>query len=257
VAPALHVAAPDRKGWELLTAKIGRVTRPRYAAGVCASVLLLPAFLLRSWGTEAAPPAFEVSAAVAPPSTWVHPARIVSEPTPAAVASPVRYNSPTPASPTTTVAEVTTRVAPQSTTTTLVVTTSTLAREISTTTTSGPARTAPPTTRPPSTTTTTRPIFLALPALGAAVGPAAKPPLIHSDRGLASWFNAPDQTCAHRTVPKGTEIKVTRVSTGMSTTCEVADWGPADTTRLIDLSMDTFEQLAYADAGLIDVIIEW
>ena len=97
-------------------------------------------------------------------------------------------------------------------------------------------------------------MYVALPSLGPVV-PAVR--YAHSERGLASWFNAPDKTCAHRTAPKGTLIKVTRVSTGESITCEVADWGPEDTSRVIDLSLDTFESLGYASAGLIDVQIEW
>jgi rare lipoprotein A (peptidoglycan hydrolase) len=52
-------------------------------------------------------------------------------------------------------------------------------------------------------------------------------------------------------------IKVTRPATGASTTCVVDDWGPGDTSRIIDLSLDTFEELASPDAGVIDVTIEW
>jgi rare lipoprotein A (peptidoglycan hydrolase) len=37
----------------------------------------------------------------------------------------------------------------------------------------------------------------------------------------------------------------------------VDQWGPADTTRIIDLSMDTFEKLAPPSVGLIEVVIEW
>ena len=144
-------------------------------------------------------------------------------------------------------ADVTARVAPTST---VGVTTTTLgAKAVATTTsTTAVART---TTTIAVTTTTTR--VVALPALG-PVTPAAK---TQTERGVASWYNAPDRTCAHRTAPKGTIIKVTRPSTGETTTCEVADWGPADTSRVIDLSMDTFELLSHAGAGLIDVLIEW
>jgi rare lipoprotein A len=74
---------------------------------------------------------------------------------------------------------------------------------------------------------------------------------------VASWFHAPDGTCAHTTIPVGTVVRVTRLSTGVATTCVIDDWGPADASRIIDLSMDTFEKLASADAGLIDVLIEW
>ena len=80
----------------------------------------------------------------------------------------------------------------------------------------------------------------------------------HNDAGVASWFNAPDNTCAHRTLPFGTMVKVTRPRNGAVAFCKVNDRGPTIATgRLIDLSMDTFEKLAPAEAGLIDVTIEW
>lgn len=76
--------------------------------------------------------------------------------------------------------------------------------------------------------------------------------------GIASWFNAPDATCAHLTIPMGTIVKVTRIHDGASTTCKVNDRGPTvETGRLIDLSLDTFEKLAPRTVGLIDVKIEW
>ena len=68
----------------------------------------------------------------------------------------------------------------------------------------------------------------------------------HNDAGIASWFNAPDNTCAHRTLPFGTMVKVTRRANGAVAFCKVNDRGPTVATgRLIDLSMDTF-----AEAGL-------
>jgi len=80
----------------------------------------------------------------------------------------------------------------------------------------------------------------------------------HNDAGVASWFNAPDATCAHRTLPFGTMVRVTRPATGAVVTCKVDDRGPTvETGRLIDLSMDTFAALAPTSAGLIDVTIEW
>ena len=109
----------------------------------------------------------------------------------------------------------------------------------------------------PSTTTTTAPTLVSLPAALTPVAPTGRGSARRTDRGKASWFHAPDGTCAHTWVPKGTEIRVTRVSTGASTTCIVDDWGPADESRIIDLSLDTFEQLASPDAGVIDVTIEW
>ncbi|MDQ4068999.1 MAG: septal ring lytic transglycosylase RlpA family protein, partial [Actinomycetota bacterium] len=82
--------------------------------------------------------------------------------------------------------------------------------------------------------------------------------LTRSDSGVASWFKTTEGTCAHRVLPLGTMVKVTRVFNGASATSRVADRGPTvETGRLIDLSHDTFEKLADLEVGLIDVTIEW
>ncbi|HEX6595957.1 MAG TPA: septal ring lytic transglycosylase RlpA family protein [Acidimicrobiales bacterium] len=92
--------------------------------------------------------------------------------------------------------------------------------------------------------------------LPAALRPAQQA-RANTERGVASWFGAPAHTCAHRTLPFGTVIKVTMISTGVSTECSVADRGPSDMSRVIDLSTDTFEHLADTSVGLIEVVIEW
>jgi rare lipoprotein A len=152
-------------------------------------------------------------------------------------------------------------------------TTTTRARPVSTTTVARPRSTTTTTTPRPATTTTT------LPAGPPAISPPTTTPLTplttllekvvppaaavssaltKSDSGVASWFDAPKATCAHRTLPMGTLVKVVRVSTGASATCKVDDRGPTVATgRLIDLSLDTFEKLAHRDTGLIDVTIHW
>ena len=129
------------------------------------------------------------------------------------------------------------------------------------------------TTTPPVTATTVASITLAASPPPAVVGAttttttiAAPPSTVasssklygHNDAGVASWFNAPDNTCAHRTLPFGTMVKVTRPKTGAVAFCKVNDRGPTVATgRLIDLSMDTFAKLAPTSAGLIDVTVEW
>lgn len=166
--------------------------------------------------------------------------------------------APVPAPPTTapptTVDRTTSTVRPTSTTSSTVAVRA--AREPAPTTTVAapptPTTSVPPTTVAPTTTTSTG-VVVSLPA---ALRPAQQPGA-RTDRGVASWFGAPASTCAHRTLPFGTIIKVTRVETGATTECKVADWGPADTSRVIDLSTDTFERLADASVGLIDVVIEW
>ena len=140
---------------------------------------------------------------------------------------------------------------PTATTTTKKPATTTTSRPAPTTTTTRPARATPTTTIPGTPLTT---------LLEAVVPPPAEvsSAITRSDSGVASWFKAPAGTCAHRTLPKGTSVKVTRRSSGASATCKVADRGPTkETGRLIDLSLDTFEKLAHPDTGLIDVTIEW
>lgn len=124
-------------------------------------------------------------------------------------------------------------------------------------TTGPPATTAPtvPPTTAPATTTTTQPLALSAPAVASRAAPSATP--AHTEQGEATWFHAPDGSCAHRTAPIGTIITVTRISTGARTTCYVDQWGPEAPYRVIDLSMDTFEKLAPAEVGVINVVIEW
>ena len=155
-------------------------------------------------------------------------------------------------------------------------TTSTTRARPTTTTTAAPAakRAATTTTAPARTTTTAAstsppraapaPTITALSPLPSVVG-AVVPPVTavasavtRTDSGIASWFNAPDATCAHRTLPFGTMLMVTRIHYGAVATCKVNDRGPTlETGRLIDLSLDTFEKLAAREAGLVDVRIEW
>ena len=152
------------------------------------------------------------------------------------------------------------------TSTTRVRPTTTTAKPRATTTTTAPARTTTTATRPvaapkgaPGTTTTVA--LGPLPSVVQAVVPpvtAVASAVTRTDSGIASWFGAPDGTCAHRTLPMGTIVKVTRIHNGAVATCKVDDRGPTvETGRLIDLSDDTFEKLAAKEAGLIDVRIEW
>ena len=142
-------------------------------------------------------------------------------------------------------------------------TTTTTKMPTSTTTTVRPATpiTAPkPAPAPATSTTVVKPLTPLTTILAAVVPPAAavSGALTRTDSGVASWFKAPAATCAHRTLPMGTVIKVTRMHNGASASCKVDDRGPTvETGRLIDLSLDTFEKLAASEAGLIDVRIEW
>lgn len=93
------------------------------------------------------------------------------------------------------------------------------------------------TTRKPTTTTTTRPP--------------------NQQTGQASWYDAPDGTCAHRTLPFGTILTVTNLDNGRQVQCRVADRGPYVQGRIVDLAKTAFDDLAPPSAGVIDVRIEW
>ena len=214
-------------------------------------------------GGEAAAAQFDLSSG--PKATWLAPARIVEHAGPSAPLPPVTAGGTTGTTsiPSTTSVVRVSSTLPISTTTTNgkatagvalgAVTSSTVAPRAST------SSTTSTTVRPTTTTTVPVPVTVSLPPLPVPVGPVtpAQKWGTHSARGVASWFHAPDRTCAHVSIPVGTIIRITRLSTGVVTTCLVDDWGPADTSRIIDLSLDTFERLAPADAGLIDVLIEW
>ena len=70
-------------------------------------------------------------------------------------------------------------------------------------------------------------------------------------------FNNKDFTCAHRTLPFGTKLKVTSVKTGKSVIVTVTDRGPFTKGRHIDLSKKAFMNIApNAYGGHIRVDIE-
>jgi rare lipoprotein A len=82
------------------------------------------------------------------------------------------------------------------------------------------------------------------------------------EEGKASWYEAKYHAnnpwiCAHKTIPMGTVLTVTAVSTGKSITCEVGDRGPYADGRILDLSKYAFSQLANPSAGVIYVKIAY
>lgn len=84
----------------------------------------------------------------------------------------------------------------------------------------------------------------------------------NSEEGKASWYNARYHEsnpwiCAHKTIAKGTVLKVTNVNSGASITCEVGDRGPYVEGRILDLSKHAFSHLANPSSGLVWVKITW
>lgn len=92
----------------------------------------------------------------------------------------------------------------------------------------------------------------------------------HATTGLASFygisagvktatgeqFDPSGMTAAHRTLPFGTRVKVTRVDTGESVVVRINDRGPFKPGRVIDLSEGAAKSLKMTDVGLTNVRLE-
>lgn len=130
-----------------------------------------------------------------------------------------------------------------------------------TTTTSTTAKPTTTTTAPKRTTTTVARVRTVAKVTTTTAKPkpttttTAKPR--NQQTGEASWYDAPDGTCAHRTLPFGTVLTVTNLANGAKVQCKVADRGPFVEGRIIDLAKTTFDNLAPPSSGVIDVRIEW
>ena len=76
--------------------------------------------------------------------------------------------------------------------------------------------------------------------------------------GGASWYRYKPGTCAHRTIRKGTVVRVTNLANGQSANCTVADRGPFVAGRIIDLDRSVFLAIAESPGqGVLRVRITW
>ncbi|WP_339082886.1 septal ring lytic transglycosylase RlpA family protein [Hyphomicrobium sp. ghe19] len=90
----------------------------------------------------------------------------------------------------------------------------------------------------------------------------------HALKGIASFygkgertatgeaFNPQDLTAAHKTLPFGTRVRVTRVDNGDSVVVRINDRGPFKPGRVIDLSTKAAEDLGMTGKGLAAVSLE-
>ena len=69
-------------------------------------------------------------------------------------------------------------------------------------------------------------------------------------------FTGRELTAAHRTLPFGTRVRVTNVSTGRSVTVRVNDRGPFVPGRVIDVSQAAAEQLGMVGRGVTKVKLD-
>jgi uncharacterized protein YabE (DUF348 family) len=82
-----------------------------------------------------------------------------------------------------------------------------------------------------------------------------RPP--HIETGVASWYHRTGMVAAHRSLPFGTQVKVTNLANGRSVVVVINDRGPYIGGRIIDLSDDAYARLALLGSGTIPVRIAW
>ncbi|MDB5236244.1 MAG: hypothetical protein JWR44_3237 [Hymenobacter sp.] len=117
--------------------------------------------------------------------------------------------------------------------------------------------------------------FLGAPAQATtrSTSPAATTPSATTTvlRGRASWYGAYFQgrrttsgerydrfkyTCAHKTLPFGTRLRVTNVKNGKSVVVRVSDRGPYRHQRILDLSEASARPLGITECGAATIIAE-
>jgi rare lipoprotein A len=80
----------------------------------------------------------------------------------------------------------------------------------------------------------------------------------HAGRLTASGerFDPEAMTCAHKTLPLGSVVKVTDIATGKHVSVKVNDRGPYVRGRIVDLSDKAARELGVGDKGLLHVSVE-
>ncbi|MFY7862222.1 MAG: septal ring lytic transglycosylase RlpA family protein [Chitinophagales bacterium] len=63
-------------------------------------------------------------------------------------------------------------------------------------------------------------------------------------------------TCAHKSLPFGTKLKVTNLNNGKSIIVRVNDRGPFVKTRIVDLSIRGAKELGLLSSGVVNVSVE-
>lgn len=75
--------------------------------------------------------------------------------------------------------------------------------------------------------------------------------------GQASYYRAPrEMTCAHRSLPFGTRLRVTNLRNNRTAILTVADRGPFIRGRIVDVSVGAANALGFRSAGVVPVKIE-
>ena len=95
-------------------------------------------------------------------------------------------------------------------------------------------------------------IIVALALLGTCAAAQAR-----SWTGKASYYGGRGHmTCAHRSLPFGTHVRVTNLSNNRSAVLVVNDRGPYIRGRIVDVSTGAADVLGFRHAGVAQVIVE-
>jgi len=125
-----------------------------------------------------------------------------------------------------------------------------------------------PTQPPPPQETTVQP---ATPEASNRTAPGSHGKVLYSQVGIASWYGAPYHnartangkiynqnalTAAHRTLPMGTEVRVTNLATHQSVVVTINDRGPFVPNRILDLSRAAAIKIGVYRTGVARVRID-
>jgi len=80
--------------------------------------------------------------------------------------------------------------------------------------------------------------------------------------GIGEWtadgkrFHQYEMTCAHKTLPIGTFVRVTNLKNGRTTIAKITDRGPYVKGRIVDLSKTGAKQIGILNSGVTEVKLE-
>jgi rare lipoprotein A len=131
----------------------------------------------------------------------------------------------------------------------------------------GPVRNPEPARAPPRAAASEREVArepdrdaggAADPERGAEVGLASYYSRRHHGRRTASGarFDMHAFTCAHRSAPFGTRLRVTALESGRSVVVTVTDRGPFSRGRVVDVSLAAARKLGMVQRGVVRVRVE-
>jgi len=69
-------------------------------------------------------------------------------------------------------------------------------------------------------------------------------------------FHQYEMTCAHKTLPLGTFVRVTNLKNGRHTIAKITDRGPYVSGRIVDLSKTGAKQIGILKDGIVEVKLE-